>query len=419
MRVLVVGSGAREHALALACGRSADVLVAPGNPGMAGRTPAGHSIVTAAIDPASTDADLVVVGPEAPLVAGLADRLRARGIPVLGPGAAGARLEGSKAFMKGVAAAANVPTARFRAVQRVEDAAEFFAGVASGPFVVKTDGLAGGKGVLVAERVEEALSDVAAKLSGAAFGAAGTTVVVEEALRGPELSLLVLCDGTRAVALPCAQDFKRVGDDDAGPNTGGMGAYAPVPLASADLVGRAMDEIIHPTLAELTRRGIVYQGVLYAGLILEPDGPKLVEYNVRFGDPEAEVVLPLLGGDVTALLHATATGRLEAVDEPVVAGAAVGVVCAAPGYPGEARTGERISGLEKAATVEGVTVLHGATAADGDGFVTAGGRVLTIVGTATDLDSARARAYAGVAAVDFPGMHYRHDIAARPSRAQP
>lgn len=384
---------------------------------MGERSGPGHEIAVTDEAPEECRADLIVIGPEAPLVDGLADRLRARGTPVLGPGADGARLEGSKAFMKEVAAAAGAPTARFAVVDNVEDAAAFFATVPAGPYVVKTDGLAAGKGVLVAEDLDEALADVAEKLSGRAFGAAGTRVVVEEALRGPELSLLVLCDGHRAVPLPGAQDFKRVGDGDAGPNTGGMGAYAPVPLADDALVSRVMDEIVLPTLAELARRGIDYRGVLYAGLICEPDGPKLVEYNVRFGDPEAQVVLPLLGDAVPDLLAAAALGRLDSVQPPAPSGAAVGVVLAAAGYPGSVRSGDPISGLEAAGTVAGVSVLHGATARAGDGFVTAGGRVLTVVGTATDVASARARAYEAVGQITFAGMHCRHDIAAHPTLA--
>ena len=412
MRVCVVGAGAREHALALACARTAEVVVAPGVAAMAGRSPEGHRIEVTPAPPVELEADLFVVGPEAPLVAGLADELRARGRTVLGPGAAGARLEGSKAFMKEVAAAAGVPTARHATVATIEAAAAFFATVGHGPYVVKTDGLAAGKGVRVADRLQEALEDVAAKLSGQAFGEAGRRVVVEEAMVGPELSLLVLCDGRRAVPLPAAQDHKRLGEGDTGPNTGGMGAYSPVPLATAGVVEEVMDRIVEPTLGELRRRGVAYRGVLYAGLMVTDEGPRLVEYNVRLGDPEAQVVLPRLRGDVAALLHATAAGRAME-PEGVVPEAAVGVVLAAPGYPEATVTGGVLRGVDEAGTVEGVTVLHAATALDADGRLhVAGGRVLTVVGTGSDLEPARRRAYEALGRIELDGGQVRRDIAA-------
>ena len=290
MRVCVVGSGGREHALAHALARTAEVVVTPGNPGIPGSTGPGTA-------PVDLSADLVVIGPEAPLVAGLADELRAAGRLVFGPGADGARLEGSKAYMKEVVAAAGVPTARHGAFDTAEPALDFLATLGP-PWVVKTDGLAAGKGVLVTDSFDDAVADVRAKLAGTSFGDAGRRVVIEEGMVGPELSILAVCDGRRAIPLAPAQDFKRVGEGDTGPNTGGMGAYSPVPTAGDDVVGQVMDLFIEPTVAELVRRGIDYRGVLYAGLMLTPEGPKLVEYNVRFGDPEAEVVLPRYAGDL-------------------------------------------------------------------------------------------------------------------------
>ncbi|HEY6428518.1 MAG TPA: phosphoribosylamine--glycine ligase, partial [Acidimicrobiales bacterium] len=285
MRVCVVGSGGREHALAHVLARTADVVVTPGNPGMA----APIEVTDAPVEEVA--ADLYVIGPEAPLVAGLADRLRSEGRAVMGPGADGALLEGSKAFMKEVLRAAGVPTAGFAAFDSLElDDALAYLETFDGPWVIKTDGLAGGKGVLVARSLDEARDDVRAKLSGTSFGDAGRTVVIEESLAGEECSLLVLCDGTRAVPLIPAQDFKRVGDGDAGPNTGGMGSYAPMPHVGGDVVGMLMADAVLPLVEELQRRGIEYRGVLYAGLMLGGDGVKVIEYNVRFGDPEAQVV---------------------------------------------------------------------------------------------------------------------------------
>ncbi|MGH9227906.1 MAG: phosphoribosylamine--glycine ligase [Acidimicrobiales bacterium] len=402
MRVCVVGSGGREHALAHVLGRTADVVVAPGNPGIPG---------SAATPPDEIDADLFVVGPEAPLVGGLADRLRATGRLVFGPGADGARLEGSKAWMKDLLAAAAVPTARHGSFAD-EAAALDFLRTLPGPWVVKTDGLAAGKGVLVTGRLDEAEDDVRAKLAGESFGDAGRTVVIEEGLTGPELSVLAVCDGTRAVALAPAQDFKRVGDADTGPNTGGMGAYSPVPLAGDDVVGAVMGRFVGPTLAELQGRGIDYRGVLYAGLMLTPEGPRLLEYNVRFGDPEAQVVLPRLTGDLAELLAAAAAGDLRRAPAPAFGDdACVTVVLASEGYPGEPRRGDVIDGIDAAAAL-GATVFAAGVARDGDGrLVTAGGRVLNVTGRGATVAAARRHAYAAAACVSWPGMHYRRDIA--------
>jgi phosphoribosylamine---glycine ligase len=402
VRVCVVGSGGREHALAVVLRRSgADVVVTPGNPGIPGSVPA---------PPEELAADLVVIGPEAPLVEGLADRLRARGTAVFGPGADGARIEGSKAWMKALLADAGVPTARYGSFTDLGPALAFLATMGD-LFVVKTDGLAAGKGVLVTTDRAEAEAAVESYLSGAAFGDAGRRVVIEEGLTGPELSVLALVDGRRAVPLAPAQDFKRVGDGDTGPNTGGMGAYSPVPFADASLVDTVMTMAVEPTLHALTARGVDYRGVLYAGLMLTPEGPKVLEYNARFGDPETQVVLPRLRSDLAELLAGAAAGRLG--PDPVFdEGAAVTVVCAAEGYPAAPRTGDAIDGLTAAAALPGVEVFCAGVAAGPDGSLrTAGGRVLAVTGLAGTLTEARARAYAGVAAVGWPGMHARTDIA--------
>ena len=407
-RVVVVGAGAREHALARALTASAEVTVVPGNAGIAAR-----GIACADVEIASLHPDLVVVGPEEPLVRGLADELRARGVRVFGPGAEGARLEGSKAYLKDFLDAAGVPTAAYATFSHEADALAYLETM-SAPYVIKTDGLAAGKGVLVTSDLEVARRDVVAKLRGDAFGAAGSTVVLEEGLEGFECSLHVLCDGTRAVPLLTAQDFKRVGDGDVGANTGGMGALAPLPVVSDEDVRVIMREVIEPTLVELRRRGIDFRGVLYAGLMVGPGGAKLLEYNVRFGDPEAEVLAPLYGAGLLELLDSTARGNL--VVPAVPSGAAVTVVLAAYGYPHAPRRGDVIFGLgadgQLATPVEGVSVFHAGTARDEHGrFVTAGGRVLAISAVAPSLEVARARAYAAAGTVSFEGMVMRSDIA--------
>jgi phosphoribosylamine--glycine ligase len=403
MKVVVVGGGGREHALAHVLSRSAEVVVSPGNPGIPGSTDA---------PPTELDADLFVIGPEQPLVDGLADQLRARGALVFGPGADGAHLEGSKAWMKEVLAEANVPTAAHGSFTEVAPALEFLRTL-PGLYVVKTDGLAAGKGVLVTESLIEAEDDVRAKLAGEAFGDAGRTVVIEEGLTGPELSVLAVCDGHRAVPLAPSQDFKRVRDGDRGPNTGGMGAYSPVPAAGDDMVDEVMAKAVEPTLAALRARGIDYRGVLYAGVMSTPDGVKILEYNVRFGDPEAQVVLPRITSDLGELLAGAAAGRLGAApafDD----GAAVTVVCAAHGYPEAPRSGDRIDGLDAARAVNGVTVFCAGvgTAPSGD-LVTAGGRVLAVTGQGADIATARRRAYEAVGHIGWRGLHVRRDIAAR------
>jgi phosphoribosylamine--glycine ligase len=408
VRALVVGSGAREHALAWGLREGGhEVLVVPGNDGVA-----AHGIACTSEDPEALACDLAVIGPEAPLVAGLADRLRARGRLVVGPGADGARLEASKSFMKEFLVAAGVPTARHGTFGDPGSAREFLSSLRA-PYVVKTDGLAAGKGVLVTEDLAAATADVEEKLSGRAFGEAGTTVVIEEGLVGEECSLLVLTDGVRAVPLAPAQDFKRVGDGGTGPNTGGMGVYAPMPLVPG-LVEEVMASVISPTLVELARRGIEYRGVLYAGLMLTPSGPQLLEYNVRFGDPETEALVLLYREGLAELLEGCARGELGTA--PVARGAAVTVVLAAHGYPEAPRAGDVISGLgvdgQLAEPVEGVVIFHAGTRRRPDGaFETAGGRVLAVSAHAATIAEARERAYRGAEAITFSGKVQRGDIA--------
>lgn len=414
MKILVVGTGAREHALALALSRDPEVTglhAAPGNPGI------GEVATLHVVDPldgaavaalaVSLGADLVVVGPEAPLVAGVADAVRAAGIPVFGPSAAAARLEGSKAFAKEVMAAAGVPTADPRVVTDPAEAASAL-DTFGAPYVVKDDGLAAGKGVVVTEDRSVALEHALACLA-----KPGGRVVVEDYLDGPEVSLFVLSDGATVVPLVPAQDFKRVGDADTGPNTGGMGAYTPLPWAPEGLVAEVVAQVAQPTVDEMARRGTPFVGVLYCGLALTSQGTRVVEFNARFGDPETQVVLARLATPLAGLLLAAATGRLA--DLPPLEwrdDAAVTVVVASSGYPEAPRTGDPITGLAEAAAVPGVHVLHAGTAAGPDGsVVSAGGRVLSVVGTGPDLAAARAAAYAGVERIALAGSHHRSDIA--------
>jgi len=420
--VLVVGSGGREHALAWGLARSPlvdEVVCAPGNPGMAA---VGRCEPISATDPAAVvalaervDAALVVVGPEDPLVAGVADALAAVGRPVFGPSRAAARLEGSKAWMKDVLVTAGVPTARHATFSADEEQAAFaFLETLPGLYVVKTDGLAAGKGVRVTESLTEARDAVREYLSGEAFGEAGRTCVIEEGMTGPELSLFALCGGTEAALFSVAQDHKRAFDGDTGPNTGGMGAYSPVPFASDEVVAEVMERAIRPTLAEMARRGAEYRGVLFCGLMLTDEGPKVIEYNIRFGDPECQVLVPRLTSDLYVHLSECAAGRVES---PVTTGndACVGVVMAAEGYPpAPLHRGDPISGLDAAAARSGVAVFHSGTAAGPDGTVTAsGGRVLTVTATGATVRAARDTAYAAADDISWPGVHYRRDIAAQ------
>jgi phosphoribosylamine--glycine ligase len=401
VRVLVIGGGGREHALCLALSRdpSVDALFcAQGNPGIAQVAellPGGDW--TAAAKQAV--ADLVVIGPEAPLVAGAADDLRAAGYDVFGPSAAAAQLEGSKAFAKEVMVAAGVPTAGYRRCTTLDEVAAALDEFGS-PYVVKHDELAAGKGVVVTDDRAEALAH-----------AAGHTVVIEEYLDGPEVSLFCVTDGEAVVPLIPAQDFKRVGDGDSGPNTGGMGAYAPLPWAPAGLADEVVDRVARPTLEEMAKRGTPFSGLLYAGLALTSRGVRVVEFNARFGDPETQSVLAMLASPLSDLLHASATGTL-ASHPPLQwrEGNSVTVVVAAEGYPASPRTGDRIEGLDDIATAD---VLHAGTAMDGGRLVTSGGRVLAVTSVGSDLRSARESAYEAVKHVRIDGAHYRSDIALR------
>jgi phosphoribosylamine--glycine ligase len=408
-RCVVIGSGAREHALAWALAKSADVVVTPGNAGIA-----AHGITCVPTPATELDADLFVIGPDQQVVDGLADDLRAQGKIVFGPGADGAQLEGSKAFMKEFLASAGIPTAEFGVFDTVESALTYLATM-SPPYVIKTDGLAAGKGVLVTNDLDEAQADVREKLSGASFAGAGRTIVIEEGLDGPECSLMVLCDGKGATSLIPSQDFKRVGDGDTGLNTGGMGAFAPYPEMTKDLLDEVMEKVVTPTVRELARRDIDYRGVLYAGVMLTSKGPKLLEYNARFGDPETQVLVPLYGDRFYDLLWRVANGNLDGA-VPDAAGAAVTVVLAAHGYPGAPRPGDVITGLgtdgQLLEPVEGVTVFHAGSARNDEGqFITSGGRVVAVTGVGETLEQARSRAYHGASLVTFEGRVMRSDIA--------
>jgi phosphoribosylamine--glycine ligase len=406
VRVLVLGGGGREHALCVALARDpevTDLVAAPGNPGIGKLArllpaPTVEAMVAVALD---LRPDLVVVGPEAPLVAGIADRLRAEGLAVFGPSAAAAQLEGSKAFAKEVMAAAGVPTAGHRVCTTDAELAEALA-VIGAPHVVKHDELAAGKGVVVTDDLDAALAH-----------GRGRRVVVEEFLDGPEVSLFCVCDGATVVPLVPAQDFKRLDDGDEGPNTGGMGAYAPLEWLPLGTVEDVVKRIAQPTVDEMAARGTPFSGLLYVGLAITSGGPKVVEFNARFGDPETQVVLPLLESSLAELLLASARGSLDGL-EPLrwKDEAAVVVVLASAGYPAAPRTGDVILGIDDAEAVSGVSVLHAGTALDDTGkLVTAGGRVLGVTGVAADLASARAAAYAAVDRVHFEGAHHRHDIA--------
>jgi len=419
MRVLIVGSGGREHALAWAIAASpllTKLFVAPGNPGTAAlgeNVPIGVLDIPALVEFARAHSiDLVVPGPEAPLVAGLADALAEAGIRCCGPTAAAAQLEGSKAFTKEIADAAGIPTAAW---ERFDTAAAALAFVRhrGAPIVVKADGLAAGKGVVVAATVAEAEDAIRAIMTERSLGEAGASVVIEAFLTGDEVSLFALCDGLDAVLIGAAQDHKRVGDGDTGPNTGGMGAVSPPAGFPPAAQAHALDVFIRPALAEMARRGTPFRGVLFAGLMLTADGPRLIEYNVRFGDPEAETLLPRLHSDLLPALLAACDGELRHVSLMHRNLACVTVIMAARGYPGSYAKGSVINGLDRASACPHVAVFHAGTAMRDGAVVANGGRVLAICATGPDLRQARDAAYAGVAAIDWPEGFCRSDIGQR------
>ncbi len=411
MNVLLIGSGGREHALAWKLAQSprlTRLFAAPGNPGIA------ECAEVVAIDQADHRAvvdfckqekiDLVIVGPEVPLVAGIVDALAAAGIKAFGPSKSAAQLEGSKSFTKTVCAEANIPTAAWRHFHD-KDAAIDYVRAQGAPIVVKADVIAAGKGVTVAETVLEAEAALAA-----CFTSPGAEVVIEECLVGEEASFFVLCDGATALPFGTAQDHKRVGDGDTGPNTGGMGAYSPAPAMTDGMIARTMDEIVRPTLALMAERGTPFRGALFVGLMLTADGPKLIEYNVRFGDPECQALMMRLGSDLLELLLAAVEGRLAAAKPLWLDDSALTVVMAAHGYPGAYKGGERIGGIASADALPGVKVFHAGTASKNGTIISAGGRVLAVTATGATIAAAQAQAYAAVDLIDWPGGFCRRDI---------
>jgi len=415
--ILVVGGGGREHAIARSLAASDNVSrvsVAPGNGGTDSGKMVSVDIGVMAFDALTafcTDnaVSLVVVGPEAPLAEGLVDHLQAAGIPAFGPSEAAARLEASKAFSKRFMADHGIPTADYRSFSDPAEARAFVA-EAPWPVVVKASGLAAGKGVIMCADREQALAAVAALMVDRTFGDAGDEVLVEELLQGQEASILAFCDGETVVAMPAAQDHKRALEGDRGPNTGGMGAYAPAPIVDADLAAAVVRDVLQPVVDGMRAAGTPYIGVLYAGLMMTPSGPKVLEFNCRFGDPETQVLLPLLQTDLLAVFEACVQGRLGELDVTFRDGAAATVVAASEGYPGKYDKGRPIAGTDRADALQGVTVYHAGTRRQDDTLLTNGGRVLAVTGLGRDIEAALSRAYAGVENIDFSGMQFRGDI---------
>ncbi len=422
--VLVVGGGGREHALVSGLRRSPGLgrlFCAPGNAGI-GRDATPVSIEAEDIEGLADFAlreaiDLTVVGPEAPLVAGIADLFRRRGLTIFGPGREAALLEGSKAFAKEVMAAAGVPTGAARAFADLESASAYVQAHGA-PLVIKADGLAAGKGVTVAQTTEEAEAALRACFLEDRFGPAGRTVLVEECLVGEEVSFLAIVSDGQVLPLEPAQDYKRIFDRDQGPNTGGMGCYSPVPSFTPALREQVIRSVVKPTVAELERRAISFRGVLYAGLILTSGGPKVLEFNCRFGDPETQALIPRLRTNLLQVLWAAARGETLPLEGEWSSGPCVGVVMASRGYPASSSKGDVVSGLDRAAAVPGVQVFHSGTASIDGTVVTAGGRVLTVSALGQSFAEARRLAYRAVAAIDFPGAQHRTDIALRAEQSE-
>ncbi len=415
MNILILGSGGREHALAWAVMQNPKcdkLIVAPGNAGIAQIAECADLDImnggAVAVFAEANAIDFVIVGPEAPLATGVADRLRDAGVLVFGPSEGAARLEASKSFTKEVCDASNAPTAGYGHFTDAE-AAKAYIREQGAPIVVKADGLAAGKGVIMAFDVQTAL-DAIDDMFGGAFGGAGAEVVIEEFMEGEEASLFVLCDGENILSMGSAQDHKRVGDGDTGPNTGGMGAYSPAPVLSAEIEARAMEQIVQPTMAEMAKRGMPYQGVLYVGLMIKDGQPRLVEYNVRFGDPECQVLMMRLGAQAMDLMHAAAEGRLNDTQVNWGDDHAITVVMAANGYPGSYEKGSEIKGLDALPEDSKNMVFHAGTKAEGGAILASGGRVLNVTARGDTLQEARDRAYAMVEAIDWPGGFYRNDI---------
>ncbi|MBN9044448.1 MAG: phosphoribosylamine--glycine ligase [Rhizobiales bacterium] len=415
MKVLLIGSGGREHALAWKLAASpllTELYCAPGNPGIAEAAEPvrldveDHGAVIAFCK--EKGIDLVVVGPEAPLVAGLSDDLRAAGIRVFGPSKTAAQLEGSKGFTKDLCARFNIPTGSYGRFNNAPKAKAYVRQMGA-PIVVKADGLAAGKGVVVAMTLDDALDAVDACFEGA-FGSAGAEVVVEEFLDGEEASFFCICDGKTALPLGSAQDHKRVGDGDTGPNTGGMGAYAPAPVMTPEMVERTMRELIEPTMRGMAEIGAPFSGVLFAGLMIGKDGPKLIEYNTRFGDPECQVLMMRLESDLLEVIDSAVDGRLDQVELRWKDDPALTVVMAAPGYPSNVQKGSTIRGLDRLDGIEGVKVFHAGTAEEDGAIVANGGRVLNVTAVAGTVAEAQAKAYEAVRMIDWPEGFYRSDI---------